>query len=356
MEQQHNQSLQDQAYNALRSKIIYAELKPGTRLSAIGLEKETGIGRTPIRESFVRLREQELVETRPKSGTYVSKISMERAENACFLREKLERSVLIKCCSAASPEQKHRLEQILAESESLDHSETRRFFDLDNLFHETCFEIAGRHMLWDWMKSVNTHFERYNWLRMVSQDLDWEPIRRQHRRILEAIKRGDTDAASYLAETHLHLMPEEQGPVIALHPDYFELSKDSAIKSPPIYVAVKSVLFGALGGINSPYFTATALGRNRGTKLRHRLEEKTGSKSPFLQTAPQLFWWLGFCRSGSVERGCQPSRQSGSGACRFRHVLSAYKTFSVLVRDGNGALPSRFKRKGARSRARPLSR
>ena len=84
-------------------------------------------------------------------------------------------------------------------------------------------------MLWDWMKSVNTHFERYNWLRMVSQDLDWEPIRGQHRRILEAIKKGDTDTASYLAEPHLHLMPEEQGPVIALHPDYFELPKDSAI-------------------------------------------------------------------------------------------------------------------------------
>ena len=47
MEQhQHYQSLQDQAYNALRSKIIYAELRPGTRLSAIGLEKETGIGYT----------------------------------------------------------------------------------------------------------------------------------------------------------------------------------------------------------------------------------------------------------------------------------------------------------------------
>ena len=68
MEQhQHYQSLQDQAYNALRSKIIYVELRPGTRLSAIGLEKETGIGRTPIRESFVRLREQELVEAAPTS-------------------------------------------------------------------------------------------------------------------------------------------------------------------------------------------------------------------------------------------------------------------------------------------------
>ena len=215
-------SLQDQAYQALRSKIIYAELIPGTRLSAIGLEKETGIGRTQIRDYFVRLREQELVETRPKSGTYVSKIDMDRAENACFLRAKLERSVLINCCAIATEDQKCRLEQILIESESLDHSETRRFFDLDNLFHETCFEITGRHMLWEWMQSINTHFERYRWLRTSTQEINWKPILDQHRKMLHAIMSGDTDEASYLAASHLHLMPEEQGPVIALHPDYFK--------------------------------------------------------------------------------------------------------------------------------------
>ena len=47
---QHNQSLQDRGIQRIALKIIYAELRPGTRLSAIGLEKETGIGRTPIRE------------------------------------------------------------------------------------------------------------------------------------------------------------------------------------------------------------------------------------------------------------------------------------------------------------------
>lgn len=222
-----NISLQDQAYRALRSKIIYAELIPGTRLSAVGLEKETGIGRTPIRESFVRLREQELVETRPKSGTYVSKIDMDRAENACFLRAKLERSILINCCAIATDDQKHRLEQILVESESLDHSETRRFFDLDNLFHETCFTITGRHMLWEWMQSINTHFERYRWLRASTQEINWEPILNQHRKMLHAIMSGDTDEASYLAASHLHLMPEEQGPVIALHPDYFKTDDEA---------------------------------------------------------------------------------------------------------------------------------
>lgn len=215
-------SLQEQAYLTLRSKIIYADLEPGTRLSAVGLERETGIGRTPIRESFVRLREQELVETRPKSGTYVSKIDMTRAENACFLRAKLERSILINCCAIATDDQKCELEQIIIEAESLGHSETRRFFDLDNLFHETCFEITGRHMLWEWMQSINTHFERYRWLRASTQEIDWEPILKQHRQMLHAIIAGDTDEASYLAASHLHLMPEEQGPVIALHPDYFE--------------------------------------------------------------------------------------------------------------------------------------
>lgn len=224
MSDMHQQlNLQEQAYDMLRSKIIYAELEPGTRLSAVGLEKETGIGRTPIRESFVRLREQELVETRPKSGTYVSKIDMVRAENACFLRTKLERSVLISCCAVATPEQKAELEQILTESESLDHSETRRFFDLDNLFHETCFKIAGRQMLWDWMQSINTHFERYRWLRATTQEIDWKPIQKQHRQMLHTVLTNNTDEAGYLAASHLHLMPEEQGPVIALHPDYFEL-------------------------------------------------------------------------------------------------------------------------------------
>ena len=92
MEQhQHYQSLQDQAYNALRSKIIYVELRPGTRLSAIGLEKETGIGRTPIRESFVRLREQELVETtmakRAVSLTWIT----------CSMRHVL-RLPVVTCC------------------------------------------------------------------------------------------------------------------------------------------------------------------------------------------------------------------------------------------------------------------
>lgn len=215
-------NLQEQAYLILRSKIIYNELAPGTRLSAVGLEKETGIGRTPIRESFLRLREQGLVETRPKSGTYVSKIDLDSAQNSYYMRGELERSILTRCCGVATPEQIGRLESILDASDALDRSEVRRFFDLDNLFHETCYEIAGRHMIWDWMQNFNTHLERFRWLRACSRDIDWEPISHQHRMLLQAIAEGDTDEASYLAANHLHLMPREQKQVISLYPGYFK--------------------------------------------------------------------------------------------------------------------------------------
>lgn len=219
-------SLQSKAYQAIRTKIIHCELEPGRRLSAVGLEKEMGIGRTPVRESFVRLREQGLVETRPKSGTYVSRIDLSSAEDARFLRETVERSVLVRCCSAATGEDLAQLEELLASTRTIPSSSAaataRTFFDLDNKFHESLYRIAGRSRVWQWLNTVNTHLERFRWLRVTSEDLDLGPIIDQHERMLHAVSQGNTDDASLLADMHLHLMLDEKDSVIRRFPDYFE--------------------------------------------------------------------------------------------------------------------------------------
>lgn len=219
-------SLQSQAYETIRTKIIHCELEPGRRLSAVGLEKEMGIGRTPIRESFVRLREQGLVETRPKSGTYVSRIDLSSAEDARFLRETVERSVLVRCCSAATKDDLAQLEELLARARTTplanDGQAAHVFFDLDNRFHESLYRIAGRSRVWRWLNTVNTHLERFRWLRITSEDLDLSPIIDQHERMLCAVAQGNTDDASLLADMHLHLMLDEKDSVIRRFPDYFE--------------------------------------------------------------------------------------------------------------------------------------
>lgn len=62
-------SLQSQAYQAIRKQIIYADLEPGRKISEKALEEHLAIGRTPIREALIQLRQQELVYTIPQSGT-----------------------------------------------------------------------------------------------------------------------------------------------------------------------------------------------------------------------------------------------------------------------------------------------
>ena len=56
-------SLQSQAYQAIRKQIIYADLEPGRKISEKALEEHLAIGRTPIREALIQLRQQELVYT-----------------------------------------------------------------------------------------------------------------------------------------------------------------------------------------------------------------------------------------------------------------------------------------------------
>ena len=95
------QSLQEQAYHALLQRIIYSEYRPGMKLVLKEVSEDLEMGRTPIRESLVRLGQQDIVYTVPQSGTFVSKIDMNAAEQARFMREQLERTVAVECCVRA---------------------------------------------------------------------------------------------------------------------------------------------------------------------------------------------------------------------------------------------------------------
>ena len=110
-------SLQSQAYQAIRKQIIYADLEPGRKISEKALEEHLSIGRTPIREALIQLRQQELVYTVPQSGTYVSRINLYSAENARFVREQLEQQIMIECCSKLDNQTRIVLETILEEQE-----------------------------------------------------------------------------------------------------------------------------------------------------------------------------------------------------------------------------------------------
>ena len=86
------ESLQLQAYDRIRRRILYADYVPGDKLMVRDLCADLDMGRTPIRESLARLGQEGLVQIIPQSGTYVNRISLCSVKCARYVRANLERN------------------------------------------------------------------------------------------------------------------------------------------------------------------------------------------------------------------------------------------------------------------------
>lgn len=219
-------SQQDQAYEIILDHIVHLDYPPGAKLLIKTLCDELGLGRTPVRESLVRLSQQGLVYTVPQSGTFISRINMASAENARFIREHLERKVALECCSRIDATGLGMLASCISDQVGAASArDRRRFFDGDNRFHKTIFELAGRTEVWQWLQQTNAHLERYRWLRVLVEDLPWQSIVQHHSKLYNAFEARATDEVDFLVAAHLHMMLEEQRAVIHRFPDYFVEAK-----------------------------------------------------------------------------------------------------------------------------------
>ena len=87
-------SAQDETFALLRQKIITMELLPGTAMSVYEMSEQLQVSRTPVREAFIRLATESLVEIMPQRKTLVSRIDVSRAQQERFMREALEIGVI----------------------------------------------------------------------------------------------------------------------------------------------------------------------------------------------------------------------------------------------------------------------
>ena len=83
-------SVQSAVYNALRNNIMSLQLKPGTVMSTQEIAQKLDVSRTPVREAFIRLQRDGLVDIFPQKETIVSRIDFNKVEQERFVRESLE--------------------------------------------------------------------------------------------------------------------------------------------------------------------------------------------------------------------------------------------------------------------------
>ena len=78
------------AYDYIKPKIVFCELKPGDILDEKKIIEELGFSRTPIREAISELAEEKLVTIMPRRGIVVTQISLKDVEDMLNARALLE--------------------------------------------------------------------------------------------------------------------------------------------------------------------------------------------------------------------------------------------------------------------------
>jgi DNA-binding GntR family transcriptional regulator len=214
-------SAREAVYRRLREQILSLELPPGAALSEKDVSLTFQVSRTPVRESFVRLAQEGLVQVLPQRGTFVSRIDSEHALEARFMREQLERAVVRLACESFPAERLAALEKNLqAQQSSLASKDEKRMFELDEAFHRTIFEGCRKLNTWNALQQMKTHLDRTRHL-ALSPDRDWNHLYEQHSAIADAIRRQDADRAENVMREHLNLAVTDLHELKRKYPHYF---------------------------------------------------------------------------------------------------------------------------------------
>lgn len=197
------QSLGSQIFNKIREDILTGAYKQGDELKEATLGKKLGVSRTPVREALRQLELEGLVEIIPNRGARVTGISEKDISDIYLMRSRLEGLAARLAAEYMKEEDIAEMEEVILLSEfHLKKSKNDQMVRLDGRFHEIMYHAAGSRML----EHVLTDFHHYVKLARANsvktQNRAEESVR-EHKAILEAIKKRDKDLAEKLANEHI---------------------------------------------------------------------------------------------------------------------------------------------------------
>ena len=217
-----NLNMKDYVYNVLKENIMNLTIKPGTILRKKEIANEFEVSRTPIREAFVKLKEEGLIDVYPQRGTFVSYIDLDKVQEAKFMREALETKIVQLACDIFPEEKIFDLEANLKVQEmSLQQNNYMKLFEYDNEFHKMLFEGCNMENIWNAIEQISSHLNRMRIL-SLSADFNRSDVIKDHKKIINTIKLRDPKKALKVMGSHISRIKFDQEKLKREYPDYFE--------------------------------------------------------------------------------------------------------------------------------------
>ena len=134
-------------YKEVRRSIIAGHRKPGERLDLEALSKRYGTSVTPVRDALQMLSQEGLVTIKPRSGYFVTHITLKQLRDMLELREILEVASIERAAPRITEEQLERLEHVHAGYTGDDDEAYDRYMDENRRVHYLIAQVSGNQEL-----------------------------------------------------------------------------------------------------------------------------------------------------------------------------------------------------------------
>jgi len=148
-------------YKRIRTDIITGRKKAGERLAIDSLKKEFGTSVTPVREALQMLGHEDLVTIKPRSGYYVTLVSLKELTDMIELRQILELAAVERAALKITKEQIAFLETVHAGYTDDENETYLRYTEENQNFHFLVAKASGNLELAQQIKHLHDRLARF---------------------------------------------------------------------------------------------------------------------------------------------------------------------------------------------------
>jgi len=196
-------SLGEEAYEAIKWRILKMEIAPGTFLNVQELANALELGRSPVHYAVLRLQHDGLLEVLPRKGIVVRAWSREDIAQVVEARVPLEVQMVRLAAERADKQRIKALKAILANGPGLiDAGNREGLMQLDRELHHGLAECTRNGTIVE-IQGLLHQRSTPLWFINLADRREYAQVQGEHERIVARVAAGDPDGAAAAMQAHL---------------------------------------------------------------------------------------------------------------------------------------------------------
>jgi DNA-binding GntR family transcriptional regulator len=193
----------DDVCQSLEEAILTGRIPPGERLVETWITQQLGVSRTTVREALLLLERQGLVVSKPRKGTFVTRLSPRDALDVGLARALIEGFAVFLGLGRIDEALFERLEAQIAEMRACRlPQDVPRLMQLDTAFHMSLVESCGSRRIAELWSSLSGQIRAMYVTTLESEHATIDYVVDFHRRLLDGLRSGDPHLALRAVARH----------------------------------------------------------------------------------------------------------------------------------------------------------